>query len=418
MLDRSLPPPFVKPVSFHLPNVSRALLPNGVPLLHLNIINQDLVKIEVVFNAGKWFEEKPEAAHFTVQMLDKGTPSLTASQIAELFDQYGAHLELSSSFDFASVSLYVLSKYLPKVYPVFLELVTAPSFNELEFTLLKSQFIQALKIKNEKTSYLASKLIRKKIFGPDYPYGQPAEEGDIDKLQVADLALFFKKRMRPSHVFVLGKISDKDLKTIEETIGTIDTTTSPAPCFSISEGSSTKSYIKKKGSVQTSIRLGKQTLSRDHPDYPGLLILNYYLGGYFGSRLMKNLREEKGLTYGISATINSFKNNSVLLIGTDVNKENRALAISEIIREVSHLQVSINSGDMELAKRHFIGGLQVEMASPFSILEKVKNMELHRLPNTYYQDLIHKVDGIANHDLLELAGTYFKKGSLFEVSVG
>ncbi|MBX2943716.1 MAG: insulinase family protein, partial [Cyclobacteriaceae bacterium] len=360
----------------------------------MNAIQQDLVKIEIVFDAGKWFELKPEASHFTVQMLDKGTRSMSAKQIDELFDQYGAHLELSSNFDFASVSLYALSKHLAKLFPIFLELIISPSFNETELNLLKGQFIQGLRVKNEKTSYLASKLIRKRIFGSSHPYGQSANENDVNNLQVSDLKSFFDERMKPSFVFILGKINADDLKTLKQALGSIDINTLPVPDFSSSKEISTESHIDKKGSLQSSIRLGKKTLQRDHSDFAGILIINHYLGGYFGSRLMKNIREEKGLTYGISSSVNSFKNGSILLIGTDVNKENRLLAISEIVKEIDLLQSSIDSEELELAKRHFIGSLQGEMASPLSILGKVKNLELHQLPSNYYQVLIDKIDKV------------------------
>ncbi|MEQ8364782.1 MAG: pitrilysin family protein [Cyclobacteriaceae bacterium] len=418
MLDRTLPPLFIKSTSFQLPPVNKTQLSNGVPVLHLNNIQQELVKIEVVFNAGKWYDPKPEASHFTVQMLDKGSKTMSAKQIAELFDRHGAHIELSSDFDFASVSLYALSKHISKLYPIFLELITTPTFDETELNLLKDHFIQGLKVKNEKTSYLASKLIRKKIFGSSHPYGQSANEDDVSKIKTNDLTSFFNERMKPSHVFILGKINSNDLDILKETLGSISTLTQASPVFSSAEKQKDPNYIEKKGSVQSSIRLGKQTLQRNHPDYEALLILNYYLGGYFGSRLMKNLREEKGLTYGISSSINSLKNGSLLFIGTDVNKENRELAISEIMKEIDLLQTSIDDNELELAKRHFIGSLQGEIASPFSILGKIKNIELHKLPGTYYQNLINQIDSVTHQDLLQLAKTHFKKDTFFEVSVG
>lgn len=418
MLDRTLAPSFVKSTSFQLPQVSRVLLSNNIPLIHLNNIQQDLVKIEINFDAGKWFDTKPEVSHFTVQMLDKGTKSMSAKQIAELFDTYGAHIELSSNFDFASVALYSLSQHVSKLYPVFLELMTEPSFTENEFSLLKEHFVQGLKVKNEKTSYLASKHIRRKIYGSTHPYGQSADEADVGKLTTIDLKSFFDLQMKPSHVFILGKIKSDDLETIQHTLGAIDIHTPPAPEFPVIAETVSPDYIEKKGSVQSSIRLGKQTIQRDHEDYPGLLLLNYYLGGYFGSRLMKNLREEKGLTYGISSSVNSLKNDSIMLIGTDVNKENRGVAIDEIMKEIELLHTSIDSNELELAKRHFIGSLQGEIASPFSILGKIKSLELHQLPAGYYQNLIDKIDNFSCQDLLPFARRYFEKDSFIKISVG
>ncbi|MDH4058347.1 MAG: insulinase family protein, partial [Cyclobacteriaceae bacterium] len=144
MLDRRLAPPFVKSTSFHLPDVTRHHLENGINIIHLKDIQQDVIKLDVVFPAGKWFETKPEIAHFTAQMLDKGTKTKTSAQIADFFDRYGAHIELTSNFDHATVSLYSLTKHFGELYPVFLELLTIPAFNSDELIQLKENFIQSL----------------------------------------------------------------------------------------------------------------------------------------------------------------------------------------------------------------------------------------------------------------------------------
>lgn len=419
MLDRTLAPRFVRSTSFQIPKVAKVKLSNGINLLYLNNVQQQIVKIEVIFNAGKWFEEKPEVSYFTTQMLDRGTKTKSSKQLAEFFDHCGAHIELSSSFDFVSVSLYSLSIHLSKLYPIFLELITTPAFSEDELSLLKDHFLQGLKVKNEKTSYLASKLIRRKVFGIHHPYGQSPEESDITKIEVSDLISFFTKKMKPACVFVLGQISTADSQMLQESLTSINIDSPPKHAVtSYPIGIASTEHLEKANSIQSSIRLGKQIIQRNHADYPGLLILNYYLGGYFGSRLMKNIREEKGLTYGISSSINSFQNGSILLIGTDVNKENRRLATAEIFKEIDLLQSRINSDDLELAKSHFIGSLQGEMASPFSILEKVKNLELYHLPELYYQNMINEINSISIADLKELAKKYLTTDSFSEVTVG
>lgn len=418
MLDRTQAPPFVKSTSFLLPKVSKTLLPSGTKILHLPDIAQELAKIEVVFEAGKWFESKPDQSHFTVQMLDKGTKSMSSRQIAEIFDRYGAHIELTSNFDFASVSLYALTNHVALLLPIFFELITAPAFSEVEFEQLKRQFIQALRVKNEKTSYVASKLIRKKIFGPQHPYGQAVEESDVERLVSSDLKIFFDSQMKPSYVFILGRVLESDLVKLTESVEQIGYQNNSKRSFSIPDKKDLIEYIPKDGSLQSSIRLGKSTIQRNHPDYPGLTLLNYYLGGYFGSRLMKNLREDKGLTYGISSSLNSLRYESLVLIGTDVNKENRELAIDEIRNEIKLLKSQINAEELELAKRHFIGSMQGEIASPFSIMSKIKNIELNQLPEDFYQNLIDKIDGLGGNDLIDVARKYYDEESLTQVTVG
>lgn len=417
MLDRTAAPPFVRSTSFNLPPVLRTKLSNGLRVIQLENIQQDIVKLEVVFEAGKWFEPKAEVSNFTLQMLEKGTKSMTSVQLAEFFDRYGAHIEIGSSSDFASISLYALSKYFNKVYPVFIELFTKPTFTDDELAQMKDQFLQGLKVKNEKTSYLASKAIRKQLFGSSHPYGHTTEENEVIQISREDLVSFFNTRVHPTHLFILGRLNQVDINTIRSDFSQLPAVVQENALFEDFSAKPRNRHIGKEGSVQTSIRIGKKTIHRTHPDFAGLQLVNYYLGGFFGSRLMKNLREEKGLTYGISSSVHPFRHDCALLIGTDVNKENRALAIDEIFGEIRNLK-SIDENELELARRHFIGSLQGEIASPFSILNKVKNIELHNLSPTYYSNLIEKLDAISKDELQGVASRYFDESTFHTISVG
>ena len=183
MLDRKSAPQCAEIKNFHLPAPEILELTNGIPLVLFKDVQQQVLKIELVFNAGKWFETKRGAAHFTAQMLEKGTPNKTSYQIAEVFDRFGCSVEVSAGYDFTSISLYVLSKNINKVLPLFCEIVTSPSFPESEFLLLKDVFKQNLKINSKKNSYVAGKTIRQNIFGEQHPYGGSVESDDVDGLE-------------------------------------------------------------------------------------------------------------------------------------------------------------------------------------------------------------------------------------------
>ena len=177
--------------------------------------------------------------------------------------------------------------------------------------------------------------------------------------------------------------------------------------------------INKSNSVQSSVRLGKKTISRNHHDYPSLLFLNHIVGGFFGSRLMKNIREEKGLTYGIQSSLNSLVSESYMVIGSDVNKENEELIFKEIKNELIALQtVKIEDAELDAAKGHFIGSLQSETANPFSVAEKVKTIKLFSLPENYYQKLLDRVDSVTSTELLTTAQSYLNDDDFFKVTVG
>jgi predicted Zn-dependent peptidase len=188
--------------------------------------------------------------------------------------------------------------------------------------------------------------------------------------------------------------------------------------FAIERGDSIQSVIKP-DSIQSSIRIGMRTINRGHKDYFALLLLNHLLGGYFGSRLMKNIREEKGLTYGIHSSLNPFRNDCMFSIGADVDKANVELAINEIKKEVENLTLyQVKDNELDIVKNHFLGGIQLEMANPFSTFDKIKNVRLNQLEKEYYNNLFTSVKSINPEGLQSTAQKYFNINGLTIVSVG
>lgn len=419
MLDRKIAPPFIKSTSFHLPDPTTIQLSTGVKLHSIEGVQQDIIKVELIFKAGKWFESKVGLSQFTAQMMERGTSEKTSAQLAAFFDRYGAHIEINPGLDFTSISLYTLSKNLKHVFPVFLEILKTPSFPENELRQMKEVFIDNLKVNNEKNSFLASKALRKNLFGFTHPYGRSIEPDDLKDFDRSDLVLFFENYLVPSEIFV---VSTGDKAILNYILDKLSLFSKPQPQSKNSTSTIANPFFKKidkVNSVQSSVRLGKQTISRSHQDYPDLLFLNHIVGGFFGSRLMKNIREEKGLTYGIQSSLNSLVNGSFLVIGADVNKENEDLIFQEIKNEFNSLQTTeVPESELEAAKGHFIGSIQSETANPFSVAEKVKTIKLFSLQDNYYQTLLERVHSITSGELLKTAQSYFKDDDFFKVVVG
>ena len=418
MLNRKLAPPFKKTLSLSLPSPVEVILSTGVKIFLVQGIQQNVAKIEVVFGAGKWFEPKIGLSHFTATLLEKGTSTKTAEEIATTLDYYGASLEIHAGLDFVSVSLYSLMTQWNNVFPVFLEIIKDPSFPEKEWKLTKQIFLQNLKVNNEKTSYRASALIRAALFGKGHPYGSSVEEEDVHSITRSDFHAFFKSAFNAHSIYGVGNFSAADIESMKNGFQSLPSRT-PSSSQPLASGSVPAQYVKKEGSSQSSLRLGKRSLLKKDPDYFDLQIFNHLLGGFFGSRLMKNIREEKGLTYGIYSSLNTFVHDGFFVVGADVNKANLEFAIREIRREVRALRDHpVQEEELELTKNHFIGSLQADMANLFSVIEKIKNIQLHQLPQSYYQDLFDRIDRVGPNDIIRIAGKYFQEDSLVEVAVG
>jgi predicted Zn-dependent peptidase len=419
MIDRSIAPSFSKAFSFELPNPEVVKLPSAVDMVYLQGLQQEVFKLEVIFNAGKWQEPKPGLAHFTSIMLDKGTSSRTSKEIAGVLDYYGAQIEISSGYDFVSISLYGLKKFVREILPIFIEILSDPSFAEEEFDLQKKIFLQNLEINEKKTSFLASRLIRKNIFGSNHPYGNSVEKTDVNTITRDDLKNYFASNFSPYEIYLVGNLESQEIHWLVEQFSSSRVGLSNViKDFAISPGDPTQ-HVARPDSVQSSIRMGMRTINRGHKDYFSLLLLNHILGGYFGSRLMKNVREEKGLTYGIYSSLNPFKNDSMFSIGADVDKANVKLTIDEIKKEIETLCLNqINEEELEVSKNHLLGGIQLEMANPFSTFDKIKNVRLNQLEKDYYNNLFTSVKSIGPEMLQITAQKYFDINNLTVISVG
>lgn len=416
--DRTQAPPFRLSSDFSLPRPEVFQLALGRKLFAFRGLQQEVVKLDLIFDAGKWFEPTPGVSHFTSQMLSKGTHAKNSFQIAEALDSLGAHLEISPGFDWVALSLFTLRKNLFPALSLVLELLEGPSFDGVELRQMKEIFLQNLKVNNEKTNIVASKEIRKTIFGEKHPYGSSAEENDVKRIEREDMEAFFRKHFSLHSVFLVGRLSDKE---VDEVIRIIPVSGSEDIDPRRPERHPGVSHIiTKPGSVQVSIRVGKRCLVQSHTEeYFNAAFFNHVLGGFFGSRLMKNIREEKGLTYGIYSAMNHFLRDSFWVVGADVNQKNAETAIGEIKHEIKKLQDELMSLDeLEIAKNYFIGSWQSENSTLFAVAEKVKTIHAWGLPENYYVNLLEHIEKITPAQIQFTANHYFDGVDLFEIQVG
>ena len=419
MLDRKTPPPYTRDTTFELLQPVRTTFPNGTDLFFIAGGKQEVLKIEAVLRAGRWFETKPACAQFTASLLNKGTTKRSSFEIAHLFDKYGAHLEINPGMDYVSVAVYGLTKYIEPVFSLFCEILAEATFPEKELAQHQSLTIQNLKVNQEKTSYLASQLFRKKLFGADHPYGVDVQEADITALSTDDLKQYYRRRFTSMSVFVSGMIPTKAQTLIAKQFEAWQMLPNEAdPTYPLTN-SFFDERITKEGSVQASLRMGVRSIRRDHKEYAPVIFVSHILGGYFGSRLMKNIREEKGLTYGIYASLHPLQNDAYLVIGTDVNKENIDLAIDEIQKELRILATTpVAPDELTTAKNHFIGSLQSEITTPFAHTDKIKTIFLSNLPQDYYTRIIAEISNLSADDIMRISSRYLSPEKFSIVSVG
>ncbi|GAA0891623.1 pitrilysin family protein [Fulvivirga kasyanovii] len=421
MLNRSVAPAHTSSYQIKFPKVKRHTLDSGIPLYILDEGVQPIIKLEIMFPVGgTYYEAKTATSLLALKMLKEGTESFTSSQLSNHLAQYGAFLELNPSFDVSSVSLYCLTKHLGILLPYLAEMIYSPVFPEHELNRIRQIEIQQLKLQNERTNIVASKRFRNLLFGNNHPYGKIISEADLIQQQQDDLRRFHKDHLSTFEIVASGEVSAESIDIINNVFNR--TVAHPATHTSnYTDVAANSSSIKedKAGALQSSIRVGRMTINKTHPDYIPLLITSHVLGGYFGSRLMKNIREDKGFTYGIYSSVVALKHDSYIVIGTDVKKEFVDDTISEIDKELNTLcSFPVAPHELDTVKNHMIGHFQSRLSSAFSLAEKFKNIHIHGLDYSYYDQYLSTVQNITSQDILEMANKYLHPNSQKSVIIG
>lgn len=420
MLDRKIAPPFKRVANIAIPQAKRTCLDNGIPLYYIEAGKQPVVRLEFIFKAGAWYEDSKGASYFAAKMLSEGTQQKSSAQISYEVEKFGAYLELNPTLDYSIVTLECLSKHLNNLLPLLHEILRQPTFPEDELVTLKNIKGQQTRVQNEKSSFLASKKFREAIFGEAHPYGKDLSLEDIDKLTRDDVRSFYDQYYTlPFEVLISGLPNSGFIADINKIFGQTVLQKAAADPTYISHPISSPTIIEKEANLQSSIRVGKKLLTKDQPDYVKLLIVNEILGGYFGSRLMKNIREDKGYTYGISSALVPLRNDGYFIIGTDVNKENTRNTLQEIYKEIEVLQTTLISDDeLNTVRSFMIGSFLSEINTPFALSDKFKGVHLYGLGYDFYDSYLQTVNNITSTEIRDLAQQYLQRDTFSEVIVG
>ena len=426
MLDRATAPIIKDPIhfNFELPAINTHALSNGVPLYWLHAGVLDVVEINWIFDAGIWQEPHQGVANATAAILKNGTLSKTAKQINEDLELYGASLKIGASNDYACITLHCLVKHLAAILPTIASILFEASFPEEELEIFKKNALQRLAINLKQCEFVANQKIDAHVFGAQHPYGRYTTSASLEALSSDMLRNFHKAayQMNTCKIFMAGKVGPQEIELINRYFGatTLATTTTNANNeFAISTEAPFKSFIENDANaVQGAIRIARTIPNRHHPDFAPLVVLNTLFGGYFGSRLMSNIREDKGYTYGIYSSQSSYIHSGMLCIQTEVGRDVLQHAVDEIYKEMDLLlQESIEEEELLLVKNYLLGSILGDLDGPFSILQRWRSLILNGLDQQTFQKNIHTYKNITAIELQQLAEKYYNASDFFEIQV-
>lgn len=425
MIDRSKAPSFNIPKELALPKPDEYKFINGLKLSALDSGIADIVRLSVVFNAGSRYQQQTFVASAALNMLSEGTKKYDASKIAELLDFYGSTLEVNIDRDFACISIYTLNKYLKETLEILEQLIKYPTFPEDELKIYIQKHKERLLFERQRIDKQAGERMVSALFGASHPYGSFGKPEEYDLLNVKMLEEFHHSYYSPNNAFavVSGKLNDSTISLIENFLGNDNWGNPMIPVdekdFTVHPSTEKQLLVEKKDSVQSAIRMGKAMFSREHPDYNGVTILNTILGGYFGSRLMKNIREDKGYTYGIYSVLVGMKETGYLTIATETGAEYTTDCINEIKKELDKLQDEpIKQEELTLVKNYIIGDLLRSLDGPIALADVLIDLKQSGFEHTQVNDFFNEVMSITPAQLQELAKKYLNTNTFIEAVVG
>jgi len=423
MPDRKQAPQIVDAVNFDLKlkPADRFTLDNGIEVYAVNAGAEDVLSFEWVFYAGNWYEEQDLVAATTNFLLRNGTSNKTAFQINEHFEYYGSYLNRACHSETATITLHCLTKHVKELLPAVRELIVDSVLPQNEIDVYKQNMKQRLKVSLKKSDFVAGRLIDVYLYGEKHPYGKFSRAEDFDALTREQLQEFYKTYYQQGKLvlFVAGKLPADLASLLNQYFGDLPNKAAVTNAIIPAPAAEKKFRIANDAEgVQGSIRIARPFPNRHHPDFMKVMTLNTLFGGFFGSRLMSNIREEKGYTYGIHSYLQNHLYDSAWMISTEAGKDVCEATITEVYKEMKDLREElVDEEELLLVRNYMMGSILGDLDGPFQIIARWKNIVLNNLSEQYFYDSINTIKTISAEELQQLAQKYLQPDDFYELVV-
>jgi zinc protease len=420
------PPPPLAAREVRFPPYAVRTLPNGLQVIAVSHHEQPVVSLRLLIRAGGARDpnDKPGVAALAAAVLDQGTGTRSAEQIATTIDSIGGVIGSGSGTDLSFIQSIVMKDSLNLALDLVSDLARNPAFAEAEVERQRQQMLSGLKVSYDDPDYLAGVVFDRLVYG-FHPYGRPdaGTPQSIAAITRQDLTAFHKRWFGPNNAIlaIVGDVSsDEAFAGAERAFGrwTASESNAGAPA-ELPPPTRRLVLIDRPGAVQTEIRVGHTGLPRKHPDYLALDLAIKILGGEGGNRLHRVLRTERGLTYGASADTNAFKDGGDVVAETDTRSESTGEALRLIVDEMWRLQRQrVSARELADAQAYLTGSFPLTIETPSAIALQVLNAVFYGLDLEELQTFRERVNAITVDDIQRVARTYLHPDRLSIVLVG
>jgi predicted Zn-dependent peptidase len=430
--DLTKPPALNPPPRLALPPITTRELPNGLRLMVVEHHELPVADFTLIVRSG--YEADPRdiagLASLTAALLDEGTTTRSALQIADQQAFLGVRLNTSADWDASTVSLHTPTAQLDSALALFTDVVLNPAFPQPEVERLRAERLTLLTQLKDRPTAIADQAYSAIVFGGDHPYGRPTlgTEASVKKMTRDDVRAYYGEHYRPDNatLIVVGDVRPADIEQrLGALLGRWQRRNRPQAVFTKApardDGSTRRTtiyLIDKPGAAQSSVRIGAIGVARSTPDYFPLLVMNTVLGVPFTSRLMQNLRETHGYTYGARSRFDMRREAGPFTASAEIVTAKTDSALIEFMKELRAIRDTVPRAELQKAKRY----LQLMLPSLFEttsdIAFQLTPLAVHDLPLDFYNSYVQQIERVTQADVQRVARKYINPDQLSIVVVG
>jgi zinc protease len=424
---RASTPPPATARTLTLPAAETFKLSNGLTVLYNHRPGLPVVSANLVFTSGSSANpvDKPGLASFTANMLQQGTATRNATQLADEAALLGTTLSSGASMDGSSVGASALTKNFPGALDLIADIVLHPTFPPDEVERRRASRLAAFADDRGDPNVIVARTGVSALFGPKSPFGydNSGTEESIKAISRDDLMNFWKTHYTPNNaaLVIAGNIPVDELKAVAEAkFSGWNPGDASSPPISAPETTKAKIVIvDRPGAQQTMLRLEQLGVDRANPDYPAIEVMNSELGGLFSSRINMNLREEHGYTYGTNSMFVYRRATGYFLVSGGIRTDATAPAVTEMLKEIRKMiDTPMTAEELSLAKDSQSRSLPGMFESSSGAAGALAEIFLYNLEPNYFQKLPGRLDAVTAEEAESAAGKYLHPGQMILVCVG
>ena len=372
--------------------------------------------LRVVMDAGSWQSKVPGVASLMAELLPKTV--VNGRKVTEIVEEQGGHLDCIASLDRLEIVLSAMRRDFDALVPAVVKMLCHATFTDEDFDKLKKIVHERLKQDAVDPERFAAKTILNRVFGGGHPYGYMLTHQDLDALCLSQLKEHLEyNAWRNVHIYLSGDVTDEMMASLNDVLGHVQAK-GVEPLMFAPQPAAERDITFHQTCVQAVLHMAHKTITLRHADYSALYCTIKLLGGFFGSRLMANLREDKGYTYGVHGYLTPFRHDGLWQLATSVKKEHVAETQQEIVKEIKCLHTTlVKEEELEMLKSYLTGELLSCFDNPFRVLNQLKKAHLHEQGLDHYQDYYQTIQCLSPRMIQATAQQYLGLDAVYQVVV-